>query len=147
MTIALLFGKVELTLADSIRYAIKNGELLLLSSSAVSPLLYLVATTKTTKANRFLTSFPHGLFYIVFTLLVIIACAVFITLRAVSGHPPASPNDQIGGTMFPWSLWLYAFSVFLYFTATFHKNAASDADARSLIIPGEAEFGTAWENR
>lgn len=145
-TAALLIDRTGWTLPQAIAYSIRNGELLLLSAGAVSPLIYLTTfSAKGTKpAGNFVTSFPHGAFYLLAVVIILPVCAVFVSLRAVHA---ASGDTDAAGSLYPWSLWIYLFCLFLYFTATFHRHSADSADPAYLIRPGEAEFQKAWSSR
>ena len=146
-TAALLFDRTGWTLSQAVAYSIRNGELLLLSAGAVSPLIYLTTFNARGGARpngNFVTSFPHGAFYLLAIVIILPVCAVFVSLRTTGA---ASGDIEPAGSLYPWSLWLYIFCLFLYFTATFHRHSADSADPAFLIRSGENEFQKAWSGR
>lgn len=141
---ALLFKQLEPTPSDAFSYAIKNGELFLLSSSAASPLLFIVSMKVRDQGVReFATSFPHGLWYLVSCVGIIVLCSIFLTIRVTDGYQSTFEPPDITAL----SVYFYLFSVFLFFTANFHKNSADSVEATDMNRPGENAFGRKWSHR
>lgn len=146
----LVISNSELETVSAVAFATSHGELLLLSASAVSPIIYITsARFSRPHPSAFITSFPHGAFYLLSVVVVLIVCAVFLTLRSLQLYA----NEQgisltyISNDLTTISFYLYAFSLFLYFTANFHKNSADRVDGTSLNRPAENSFAEEWEKR
>ncbi len=148
--ITLKISNADLDAGSAIAFATSHGELLLLSASAVSPIIYITSTRSSRPhPTAFITSFPHGAFYLLSVIIVLIICAVFLTLRSLQiySNENGTPLRYISSDLTTISLYLYATSVFLYFTANFHKNSADRVDGTSLNRPSENSFVSQWKQR
>jgi hypothetical protein len=142
--LALRFGVSGVTYSDALRFVTKNGEFLLLSAGVVSPIVFLATSKSRASANKNLvTNFPHGAFYFLAIIGVVVSCAIFITIRIKDRYL----NIEIDHNMFSISLIIYFGSLFVAFTAQLHKNLADHVGATELNRPAENEYERQWDNR
>lgn len=127
------------------REVVKNGELFLLSAATVGPLLYVISIVyREGGDHRFSTSFPHGIYYLLSTVLMIGLSTVIITLRSMQTVGLSAGFDLSVYLTASW--WCYGFAVFIFFTASAHRNRL-DHPPTNINKPSEESFGQRWRHR
>lgn len=143
--VALHFAGLKSTWLEAARAVVSHGELYLLSSAAVTPLFYITLVKyrpdpeADSEDDQWITVFPHGILYILSAIVILGISVVFIAFRAIFDHPNAhlgfKLTDFIG-----LSWWLYLYSLFLFFTASVHRNILEHTGA-SILREDEQPFG------
>jgi hypothetical protein len=145
---ALCWTDLEPTLRSAANYVVRNGELLLLSGSAVSPIVYVTSVSyRSPHPKPWLTTFPHGAYYLLGSVIILIMSVVYITVQTTFSHP--GPGARIlNPRHFDLLSWvLYLSSLFLFFTASIHRNCLEADNPLEAGKQSEQDFEARWANR
>lgn len=135
----------DLSWARATHEVVKNGELFLLSAATVGPLIYVVSIVYNGNGDRrFSTSFPHGIYYLLFTAIMIAVSAVIIALRSMQTVGNGEGFDISAYATASW--WCYGLAIFVFFTASAHRNRLEHPPT-NINKPSEESFDNRWRHR
>lgn len=131
--ITLAVTGLDKSIASAANTVVSNGELFLLASTSAAPLFYitLIKYRPTPDDDQWITIFPHGVMYILSSIVILGVAIVYIAVRSIVSFSSVSVPFEVDSFLnVSWSVFL--FSVFLSFTASVHKNILEGASAGVL---------------
>ncbi len=144
----LCLSDMEPTYRSATTYVVRHGELLLLAGSAVSPLIYMVSVAyRKPHKPGWITTFPHGAYYLLGAICIIILSATYIAVRTASAHGNDSAASFTPHNLEAISWKLYVFSLLLFFTASVHRNTVEEEDPLDVNKRAEDDFDKQWVSR
>jgi len=94
---ALCLTDLEPTLRSAATYVVRNGELLLLAGSAISPLIYITSVSYRKAHGRpWVTTFPHGAYYLLAAVGIIVV-GLLPVWRRTRGEQNSQPTELNSG--------------------------------------------------